>query len=182
MTGFLKLNINCASKGNPRTAGFGGVLRNEEGIIICIFHGHLGKATNNMAKLMALEQGLEFLKQGNCLNVISEVDSDFAIDSVKRISYGTEPEKVSKHWRLIRVFQRIQSHLLVLCTISFNHMRRKAFKLADILANQGVSCKEDNAWRKWQELPQSRLKALCSEQATEDMDIFGNRSKEKWTQ
>lgn len=97
MTGFLKLNIDGASKGNPGTADFGGVLRDEEGNIISIFHGHLGRATNNMAELMALEQGLEFLKQDNRLNIIIEVDSELTINSVKRISCGAEPEKVSKH-------------------------------------------------------------------------------------
>ena len=56
--GYLKCNIDGASKGNPGIAGYGGVLRDEEGIIIFIFHYHLGKATNNMAELMALEQCL----------------------------------------------------------------------------------------------------------------------------
>jgi len=60
--GYLKYNIDGASKGNLGTAGYGGVLRDEEGCIIFIFHSYLGKATNNMAELMALEQCLEFLK------------------------------------------------------------------------------------------------------------------------
>lgn len=59
--GYLKYNIDGASKGNPGIAGFGGVLRDEEGKIIFIFHYHLGRATNNMVELMALEQCMEFL-------------------------------------------------------------------------------------------------------------------------
>jgi len=47
--GFLKYNIDGASKGNPGTAGFVGALRDEEGNIIFIFHCHLGRSTNNMA-------------------------------------------------------------------------------------------------------------------------------------
>jgi len=58
---FLKYNIDGASKGNPGKAGFRGVLKDDTGSIISLFHGHLGKATNNMAELMALEQCLEFL-------------------------------------------------------------------------------------------------------------------------
>lgn len=49
--GFLKYNIDDASKGNPGNAGFRGVLRddtNDTSNIISIFHGHLGRATNNM--------------------------------------------------------------------------------------------------------------------------------------
>lgn len=96
LTGFLKFNIDGASKGNPGTTSFGGVLRDEEGNIFFIFHFHLGRATNNMAELMALEQCIEFLKQDNHLNVIIEADSKLTINSVKRISCGVVPEKVSK--------------------------------------------------------------------------------------
>lgn len=60
--GFLKYNIDGASKDNSGMVGFGGVLRNEHGSIISLFHCHLGKATNNIAELMALEQCLELLK------------------------------------------------------------------------------------------------------------------------
>eukprot|EP00253_Pinus_taeda_P010632 PITA_10632 len=133
--GFLKYNIDGASKGNPGTVGFGGALRDENESILFIFHCHLGRATNNMAELMALEQCLDFLEQDNRQNVIIEANSELIINSVKRISCGTEPKKVSKHWRLIQVFQRIQLHLLCLRTVSFNHVRRTANKLADILAN-----------------------------------------------
>jgi len=54
----LKYNIDGTSKGNPGMAGFGGVLQDETGNILFLFHCHLGKATNNMVELMALEQCL----------------------------------------------------------------------------------------------------------------------------
>lgn len=63
--GFLKLNIDGASKGNPGTTGHGGVLRDEKGNISFIFHGHLRKATNNIAKILAMEHCLEFLLLDN---------------------------------------------------------------------------------------------------------------------
>jgi len=99
--GFLKYNIDGASKDNLGTMGFGGVLRDEDGSILFLFHCHLRKSTNNMAELMALEQCLEFIKLDNCLNVIIEANSELVINSVKRISCRTGLEKVSKHWRLI---------------------------------------------------------------------------------
>ena len=95
--GYLKYNIDGASKGNPSTAGYGGFLRDEEGSIIFIFHGHLGRATNNMAELMALEHCLECLIKNHRANVIIEVDLEITINSGKRISAGSRPEKVSKH-------------------------------------------------------------------------------------
>jgi len=157
----LEYNIDGASKGNPGTAGFGGALRDEEGSILFIFHCHLGRATNNMAELMAMEQCLDFLKQGNYLNVIIEADFELIINSIKKISCGTVSKKLSKHWRLIQVSQRIQSHLQGLHIVTFNHACRKANRLVDILANQGVSGTECRVSMGWQELPQSRLNALC---------------------
>lgn len=59
--GFLKYNIDGASKGNLGTAGHGGVLRDENGSIIFIFYCNLGRDTNNMVELMAMEQCLDFL-------------------------------------------------------------------------------------------------------------------------
>jgi len=53
--GFLKVNIDGTSKGNPGLVGFRGAIRDEQGQVKKIFHGHLGKATNNMVELMALE-------------------------------------------------------------------------------------------------------------------------------
>ena len=108
---YLKFNIDGASKGNPGSAGFGGVLRNEDRRIILIFHNHLGKSTNNMAELMAMEQCLEILTENRSSNVIIEVDSEITINSIKRINCGSKTEKVSNHWRLIQVYQRIQTHL-----------------------------------------------------------------------
>jgi len=102
--GFLKFNIDGAFKGNLGEAGHGGVLRDDRGDIIFIFYGNLGKTTNNMVKLMAMEQSLEFLVQENRQNMIIEVDSEIVINFVRRISWGTRLEKASSNWRLIQVF------------------------------------------------------------------------------
>jgi len=59
--GYLKYDIDGASKGNLGTVRYRGFLRDAKGSIIFIFHCHLGRATNNMAELMALEQCLDFL-------------------------------------------------------------------------------------------------------------------------
>ena len=79
----MKCNIDGASKGNPCMVGYGGVIRDENGFIKTIFHSHLGKATNNMAKLMALEKCLEILRDLNLHNTIIESNSKLIINSVK---------------------------------------------------------------------------------------------------
>lgn len=59
--GYLKYNIDGASKRNLGATRYGGVLRDEVGIVLFIFHYHLGHATNKLEELMAMEQCLELL-------------------------------------------------------------------------------------------------------------------------
>lgn len=96
----MKFNTDGASKGNPGTVGHGRVLRDEKGHILFIFHGHLGKATNNMSEILVMEHCLEFLLHDNQHNVIVEADFELIINSAKKISWGMALEKVSKNWRL----------------------------------------------------------------------------------
>lgn len=176
--GFLKFNIDGASKGNRTTVGFGGILRDENGSTVFIFHWHLRRSTNNMAELMATKQCLDFMKHDSHQNVIVEAHSELVINSVKRISCGIALAKVSKHLRMIQVFQWIQIHLQSLCIVTFNHVRRLANKLADILANQGVIHTKCNVEMEWKEMPQDRLKAYFHDQANEYWKVFQIRAME----
>lgn len=99
--GYLKYNIDGASKGSSGLAGFRGVLWDVSRSIISLFYGHLGNTTNNMEELMALELCLEFLKHDHYQNVIIESNLELVIDVAKRISHGIGMVKVTKHWRLI---------------------------------------------------------------------------------
>jgi len=137
--GFLKVNIDGASKGNPGLAGFGGAIRDDQGQIKKIFHGHLGEATNNMEELMALEQCLEILVDSNSQNVIIEADSELIIRVAKKICDGTSLGKVSKHWKLLQVFHCIYSDLQTLKIVRFVHVKKKANMLANGLVNEGVT-------------------------------------------
>jgi len=173
--GFLKVNIDGASKGNLGFGGFGGAIRDEEGQIKKFFHGHLGKATNNMAELMALEQCLEISLDSNLHNVIIEADSELIIRAAKKICNGTSLDKVSKHWRLLQVFHYIQSHLQTLKTISFVHVKRKANMLADRLANEGVTNMDRDSRYAWDLLPLGKLLEDCLCQADKDMELWFHR-------
>jgi len=55
-------------------------------------------------------------------------------------------------------------------------VRRKANKLADLLANQGVICTDNRMAMDWQDLPQRRLKTECQNQVDEDKTVFHERT------
>jgi len=158
----MKCNIDRASKGNPGIAGYGGLIRDEKGFIQIIFHSHLGRATNNMAELMAMEHCLEILRVSNLHNTLFEGDSKLIINSIKRNGNGSAPEKVSRHWRLQQVYQRIQSHLQTMRTLSFIHVHRIANRLVDIMANEGVLHSKSKIRIDLIRTPQGCLREECS--------------------
>ena len=80
MAGFVKLNFDGASKGNPILIGFGMVFRDDQGNIILILASSLGHDTNNVAELLALIQGLSTSNRMGFTKLIVEVDSQFILD------------------------------------------------------------------------------------------------------
>ncbi|XP_057845071.1 uncharacterized protein LOC131054551 [Cryptomeria japonica] len=55
------LLFNC--RGNPGQAGFGAVIRNEDGNVVFGTYGNIGCATNNKAEIRALEAGILLYKE-----------------------------------------------------------------------------------------------------------------------
>lgn len=74
-SGFLKLNSDGASRGNPILADIRGVIRNSEGEIQYTYSRSLGEGTNNELEFAALEQGLRILRKLNAGAAVVEGDS-----------------------------------------------------------------------------------------------------------
>lgn len=56
--GWIKLDLDGCSRGNPSDAGAGGVLRTHEGKLLYAFAISVGSGMNNFAKMMGLLHGL----------------------------------------------------------------------------------------------------------------------------
>ena len=56
--GFLKLNFDGASKGNPGKVGYGFILRNNKGKMLGYGYGFLGIESGNAGEIEGLIQGL----------------------------------------------------------------------------------------------------------------------------
>lgn len=159
----MKCNIDGASKGNPGIAVYGGVIRDEDGYTKTIFHSHLGKATNNMAELMALEKCLEILRDSSRHNIMIEVDSEYIIRSVKKICNGSD-------WRLLQVYQHIQSHLRTMRTFSLFMFAKQPIGWRIFWQMKGYSVpKVIKNMTRWKP-PQGRLREECHKQETLDRE------------
>lgn len=83
----LRSNVDGSSKGNPGPAGFGGLLRNDEGGLILRFQGCIGVAGILLVEIKAIEHGLRLAWSRCFKNVICESDS---LEAVRLINEGME--------------------------------------------------------------------------------------------
>lgn len=73
--GWMKLNFDGASRGNPGQSGMGAIIRNEVGEVVHAIFGPVGIATNNMAEIYVLEVGLQWCVTNGVVKLIIEGDS-----------------------------------------------------------------------------------------------------------
>ena len=73
--GWIKLNTDGSSNGNPGPAGGGGVICDHEWNWLWGFMRHIGSASSVMAELWALRDGLSLVIDMDFLNVLIEIDA-----------------------------------------------------------------------------------------------------------
>jgi ribonuclease HI len=168
--GFLKLNFNGAEKGNPGITGMGGVIRDSGRNIIWLYTGSMGKSTNNVAKFIALDIGLEILSRERMTNTIVEGESTLIINTVKRLQNGTKVVKVQRHWHLAHSLQKIQGHLQMMNTVELCWVCKSVNSLVDRIANEGVSKERSKLDTPWRNIPNGQFKKNCTHLATKDRE------------
>jgi len=167
--GFLKLNFDGASRGNPGLAGIGGVIRNHEGEILHIYSKALREGTNNEMEFAAMEKGLHILRLNQTGNAVIEGDSEVAITAARKIYRGTLASKVTRHWRLDKVTDNIAKLLGEMKGLTFQAVRRKANTVADHLANYGIE-HPNTMWDSfWQDIDNPELRGKCMQLSRLDL-------------
>eukprot|EP00253_Pinus_taeda_P004733 PITA_04733 len=142
-TNTYMLNFDGASKGNPGSTGYGGVIINNQGNPLKVFFGSIGWNTNNATELEGRWRGLNIAQTQRYTPLIVEGDSQIIINMASKIQQGSEIQKVSRSWRMVTRLELLQQWLRDNKTISFKHIRREANKLSDFLANLGVDRGKD---------------------------------------
>lgn len=84
-TGFIQMNFDEASKGNPGPVGYAGIVRNSREALTGIYTGYCGHITNNIAELTTLEKGLILVGQQNCLRIHIVGDSKMGVQMAQKI-------------------------------------------------------------------------------------------------
>ncbi|KAL0285321.1 UNVERIFIED_CONTAM: putative ribonuclease H protein [Sesamum radiatum] len=82
--GWIKINTDGASKGNPGVAGAGGIARNEEGAVIFAFYETLGEANNSFAEVFGLFKALQICQTEGLPRVWIEIPLvPFMVDGMR---------------------------------------------------------------------------------------------------
>ena len=133
--GWMKLNTDSSSLGNPGIAGGGGVVRNEHGKWIVGFLRKIGRTTSYVAEQWALRDGLNLCLAKDFLVVEVELDAKCVVNAlsspnqsnVNQSALLDDCRQLSTRFRLIR----------------FNHYNREANQCADGIARKGDAQSDD---------------------------------------
>ncbi|GLJ54395.1 hypothetical protein SUGI_1168320 [Cryptomeria japonica] len=129
--GWKKMNFNGASKGNPGAYGFGAVVRDEEGNLVGAVCGQVGFVSNNIAEIIALEEGLKWIATNDIKKVVIEGDSKVILSKIINHQFT--------NLRLNAWIPRIYGHLQKFMDYQFQHTYREGNKVADLLANHMIA-------------------------------------------
>ncbi|XP_059067587.1 uncharacterized protein LOC131858375 [Cryptomeria japonica] len=139
--GWLKLNFDGASKGNPGASGIENVIRDHKGTIVGKMAMPMPPDANNIAEFKALHLGLIDYHKHGIKNLIVEGDSAIAIKAIKT--------RRIPNWRLQAILDSILENLTKLDNFVSKHVYREANTEANELsksAAEGISLHwwEDN--------------------------------------
>lgn len=138
--GFLKINTEESTRGNPGVVGIGGVGRDSRGNVRFLFSIHMGVQSNNQMEpcviLKALDQAIECGWQ----NVIYEADSMILVSRLnKRYFQGLV-------WRLVLIVKKILHLASKFEHILFIHIPREWNRVVDCLAKWASECRGFRMW------------------------------------
>jgi len=131
----LKWNVDGSSPGKPGMAGIGGVLRDWNGKVICLFSIPIGIKDSNEAEFIAVVKALELTSSredmfGRSIMVES--------DSANTVHWVLTPPG-NRLWYYRELFILASKSSYALRTVNSTHTRREANHMADQLVKQGVS-------------------------------------------
>jgi ribonuclease HI len=98
--GFIKLNFNGASKGNPGKEGEGGVFRDHMGEVILVYASNLEYYTNKFIEIARILHSIEIAQKHGFQALEVEGDSQVLIMALRKIVKGVQMDRVSQQWNL----------------------------------------------------------------------------------
>ncbi|TXG46574.1 hypothetical protein EZV62_027928 [Acer yangbiense] len=134
--GSLVFNVDGASLGNPGPSGVGGILRDKDGITLCMFSPSIGFGSADAAEVAAILQGCQLCSSDHCpttCSVIIESDSKRAVSWVNGIGGVSNVKLLDSIMEIKEILARLGSKVVV------RFVPRSGNVAADFLAKQGAA-------------------------------------------
>lgn len=125
----MKLYTDGGARGNPGPAGIGGILLNEDNVVVEFSH-YIGRTTNNVAEYKALIKGLQ-LAEGKTNKLECYLDSQLVVRQLKG-------EYKVKQPHLRQLVAQVHQLGAKFSSIKYQHIAREKNKRADGLVNQAL--------------------------------------------
>ncbi|KAK2388551.1 hypothetical protein QL285_062226 [Trifolium repens] len=133
-----KCNIDGASTGNPGNAACGGVYRNHLSDFVYAFAEPLGNASSFYAELCGALRAVEVAWDKGWFNLWLKTDSSLVVSAFKNPSKPVD-WSLRNRWRNIHLKLRNMNFLVT-------HIYREGNKVADLMANFGLSATDLIYW------------------------------------
>lgn len=136
--GWLKWNVDSWMRSKFGLAGVGGVLRNTEGQILCLFSSASSKMESRESELKAVRKAMEIITQEirkTKVNIIIETSS---VTVIRWLNFSLE-----QPWRYSEDFNRILALKKNFKDVSFRYIQRELNGMADQLSKQATSRSTD---------------------------------------
>ncbi|KAK2653867.1 hypothetical protein Ddye_013723 [Dipteronia dyeriana] len=124
--------MDGSSKGNPRVAGIGGVLRDTNEQILCLFYVEVRVADSILAAVLTIHRACALISSQMYL-----LDHNINILSDSKIAVSWTNDGGFDHLNLVNVLYDIKQFLSFMSLVSIKHTARSCNSLADVLAKAG---------------------------------------------
>ena len=151
LVSMYKLNFDGASKGNPSPTGYGGAIHNLEGWSVGLYQGYIGMNSNNVEELRGLLEGLTIAIQHGWLPLILEGDSQVILQMSSKLLHDKSISKVADNLKMTHSLELLRTLLQRHSKVQIHHVRRKANKLVDLVANYSPKKKQELQQKHWEE-------------------------------
>ena len=127
----ITANVDGGARGNPGSAGYGAVIKDETGQVLAELYEGIGISTNNVAEYRGLIAALEWALAHGQRQLHVKSDSQLIVEQMLG-NYKV------KHEGLKPLYLKATRLAAEIGDVTFEHVRRELNKEADRLSNLGM--------------------------------------------
>jgi ribonuclease HI len=127
----ITANVDGGARGNPGPAGYGAIIKDENGQVLAELYAGIGINTNNVAEYRGLIAALEWALEHGQRRLHIKSDSQLIVEQMLG-NYRV------KHEGLKPLYLKATRLAAEIGDVTFEHVRREQNKEADRLSNLGM--------------------------------------------